>query len=424
MLMGSGSQYVYVLLVFFALAGAYFAAAETAYASMNKIRIRNYADDGMKSAKRAMKIALGFDKTLVTILICTNVVHIGFASLTTMVATSIWGESSLTLVTVFSTLFVFLFVEMLPKSIAQEHSETVALKFSSSMSLVIKLLTPISIFFKAISAAVSKVFGADSAPTITEDELYDIIEAIEEEGVLEPDKSELMQSAMDFADTTVQDVLTPRVDLTAVDVEEEPEEILNIIRGTKFSRLPVYEDSIDNIIGVLQIRQYLKLYLRDGVVDLRAMLSPVHFTHKKTNVHDLLDEMSRMKAHMSVVTDDYGGTLGIVTMEDILEELVGEIWDEDDDVVEEMRMLSPELFEVSGDCLVCDVFDFMDYEDDEPEFEHKTMSAWALEMFDTMPREHDTYNYNDLTVSISEIENNRITKIMVQQNVTPAQQES
>ena len=409
----SGSSILYLLLILLALAGGYFAAAETAYSSMNKIRIKKYADDGDKRAKRAMRISDDFDRALITMLIGTNITHIGFASLTTVLATRLWGPGSVPVMTIASTVFVFLFVEMLPKSLASEKSEGLALAFSDTMSLLMKVLTPVSFFFNSISDLVSRIFGAEETPTMTEEELHEIIETIEEEGGFEPEKGELVQSALDFGETTVQDVFTPRVDMITLDVDSTPEEILEVIKTHKFSRIPVCLDSIDDIAGILHARNYLKEYLQKGQVDLLGMLSPVHYVHKKTNIQDLLSEMSREKTHLCVITDDYGGTMGIVTVEDILEELVGEIWDEDDDIVLEIVQKKSDLYEVSGDMLAEDAFEAMDVAFDEEALEHKTMGAWAMDIFETIPAVGDCFEQDGLRVTIQQIRSNRITKMNV-----------
>ena len=409
----SGSSILYLLLILLGLAGGYFAAAETAYSSMNKIRIKKYADDGDKRAKRAMRISDDFDRALITMLIGTNVTHIGFASLTTVLATRLWGPGSVPVMTIASTVFVFLFVEMLPKSLASEKSEALALAFSDSMNLLMKVLTPISFFFNSISDLVSRIFGAEDTPTMTEEELHEIIETIEEEGGFEADKGELVQSALDFGETTVQDVFTPRVDMITLDVDSTPEEILEVIKTHKFSRIPVCRDSIDDIAGILHARNYLKEYLQKGQVDLLGMLSPVHYVHKKTNIQDLLGEMSREKTHLCVITDDYGGTMGIVTVEDILEELVGEIWDEDDDIVLDIVQKKSDLYEVSGDMLAEDAFEAMDVAYDEEALEHKTMGAWAMDIFENIPAVGDCFEQDGIRVTIQQIQSNRITKMNV-----------
>ncbi len=412
--MDSSGSLIYLLLVVLALAGAYFAAAETAYSSMNKIRIRNHAENGMPNARRAIRIADDFDKALITMLIGTNITHIAFASLTTLLATRLWGPGSVPAMTVGATVFVFLFVEMLPKSYAGEHSEKLALGFAGSMAFLMKLLSPLSFFFKGVSDLASRLFGADDMPTVTEEELHDIIDTMEEEGGFEPDKSELVQSALDFGDTTVQDVFTPRVDMAALDIESTPAEILDMIKTEKYSRIPVYRDTIDDIVGILQTRKYLKAYLKNHDVRLPELLSPVHFVHKKTNIHELLDEMSRQKTHMCVITDDYGGTMGIVTVEDILEELVGEIWDEDDVVENELVQRSRDVYDVSGDMLAEDAFEEMDVPFDEDELEHKTMGAWALETFDSIPGQGDSFERSGLRVTVKKIESNRIELLTVE----------
>ena len=414
--MGTGSPYYYLLLVLLILGGGYFAATELAFASVSKMRLKNHADNGDVRARKAMYIVNHFDKALTTLLIGNNLMHIGCASLATLIATSLWGKQSLTSSTIGITIIVFLISEMLPKSFAKSHSESFVLSVAPSLRFFMRIFTPVSILFTGISRLASKLFIRKKEPTVTEDELYDIIENIKEEGTLEPNKSKLIHSALEFNDITVQDVLTSRVDMVALDVDSTPEETLELIRTHKYSRLPVYEEHVDNIIGILQIRKYLKGYLKEkNETQLRPLLDEPHFIHKSIKIDNLLEEMSAGKLHMSVVTDDYGGTMGIITVEDILEELVGEIWDEDDDVSEALASLGDGLYEMSGAIRVQDAFEMMDYDEfDRDEIGHKTMGAWAYEQFDHMPKEGDTFYYRDLIISVKTLGRQRIRQLTVQ----------
>jgi len=415
--MGSDSWY-YFLPFFTLLGGGFFAGSEIAYASVNKIRIKNYADNGDIRAKKALYILNNFDKSITTMLVGTNLMHIGTATTATLIATRTWGAGSVAYSTLITTLVVFLFAEMIPKNLAKSQNESFVLAVAGFLYFLIKLLAPVVFFFTAISKGVSKLFKKQEEPTVTEDELYDILETIREEGSLEAGKSELISSALEFDDITAQDTLTARVDVVAIDVDSTCQEILATIKEEKFSRLPVYENNIDHIIGVLNIRKFLKLYLKQGDhVNLRALLDPPYFVPKTTKIDDLLQEMSRRKLHMAIVNDDYGGTLGIMTVEDILEELVGEIWDEDDEVIEEFVPIGGNRYEVDAEFDVDDAFELMRYNDyDKDEFWQKTMGSWVLEHFDYVPKEGDSFVYNGVTVSVLKIDNKRIVKLLVKVN--------
>ncbi|MBQ6000091.1 MAG: HlyC/CorC family transporter [Clostridia bacterium] len=320
------------------LAACYFAMAETALASANRIRIKSLAEDGDRRAVKVSALIDNFDKTLTTLLVGTNIVHIACASLTTLFVTRLWGSGAVVVSTVVLAIVVFFVAEMLPKSFARSYPEQTALALAPSLRLILTLLTPLSFLFSGISKLLTRLFGEKETPTVTEDELYDIIESIGEEGGIEEEASRLIHSALEFDDITVQQVLTPRNRMIALSIDDSPEEILSVIRECRHSRLPVYRKTPDNIVGVLNIRRYLKAYLAQPAgLSLTELLDPPYFLPRKRRIDDALSDMSAHKQHLSVVRDDFGGVLGIVTVEDILEELVGEIWDEDDDPVQELK---------------------------------------------------------------------------------------
>jgi CBS domain containing-hemolysin-like protein len=396
-------------------AGGYFSACEVAFASANKMRLKSYADNGDSRAKMALHITNNFDRALSTLLVGTNVMHIGCASLSTLIATKLWGVGAVPYSTIAIVVVIFFFSEMFPKNIAKTHSDAFALATAGSLRFFMRVLYPLTVVFGGIGSFTAHLFSSQKEPTVTEDELYEIIENIEEQGGMAANKSELVRSALEFADISVQDVLTARVDVVAIEDDTPVDEVLQIIKDEKYSRMPVYRGTIDNIVGVLNARRFLKEYARqpDGV-ELKPLIDPAHFTPKTTGIDDLLREMSREKIHMSVVTDDYGGTMGIVTMEDILEELVGEIWDEDDEVVEEFAKIGGHRFEIRSDMLVWDAFDRMQYDDYERDaFAHKTLGAWVLENFEHMPREGDSFSWNNLVVTVLTVDGQRITKVLV-----------
>lgn len=324
------------------LVACYFATAETALASANRIRIKSLADDGNRRAQKTVALLDDFDRALTTLLVGTNIVHIACASLTTLFVKRLWGAGAVAVSTVVLAIVVFFAAEMLPKSFARAYPEEAALALAPSLRTLMTLLSPITVLFSGISKFITRLFGVPDAPTVTEDELYDIIESIGEEGGIEEEASRLIHSALEFDDITVQQVLTPRNRMVTVALDDSCEEILSVIRESRHSRLPVYDKTPDNIVGILGIRRYLKAYLAQGEnVSLAELMDPPYFLPRKRRIDDALSEMSGRKQHIAVVCDDFGGVLGIVTVEDILEELVGEIWDEDDDPAQELAEKQP-----------------------------------------------------------------------------------
>lgn len=415
--MDSSGPLLCILFVLLFLGGAYFAAAEIAFASVNKIRLRTRAEDGDLRARKAMYILANFDKALTTLLIGNNIMHLSTASLATVIATNTWGPSAVTYCTFIVTLLVFFFAETIPKNYAKANNEQFVLAVAGSLCILMKLLTPASFIFDRLGAWLARITHADETPTITEDELDDIIETIDEEGTLDEEQSELIQNAMEFDETTAQDILTARVDMVCIDADDSPEQIFKLIKSEQYSRLPVYQETTDNIIGTLHIRNYLRQYVKtNGKVDLSSILDKPYFVHKSTNIDDLLSQMSAKKVHLAIVTDEYGGTMGLVTIEDILEELVGEIWDESDEVILDFRKTGENTYEATGDFACMDLFDEMEFDDyDKDAFRHKNLSAWALEHFDRMPKQGDSFDAFDgrMHITIGKIDVTRIQQLVI-----------
>ena len=403
---------ILALLLFFA---AYFALCETSFASASRVKLKTALDRGDSRAKKALYVLDNFDKAITTILIGTNITHLAAASYVTVLVTRKWGVDAVTLSTIVTTVVVFMIGEMLPKSIGKKYSQRLALATAGSLSLFMHIFTPISTVLTAIGQAFAALTKGDKEVTVTEDELHDIIEAMTDEGELEEEQGELVHSALDFSDTTVDSILTARVDLDAVNVAASPAEVAQQVKRARHSRLPVYEGSVDNIIGTLQVRKFIRAWLSEGEsMDLRAVLDEPYFIHCSTNIDELLPIMSQRRCPIAIVTDSYGGTLGIVTVEDIIEELVGEIWDEEDEVVETMVQNSDGTYSFDAGVDIEDAFDFMDYKDpDDIDFEHKLLGEWAYEQFDVIPSQGDCFGYNGLEVSVEKIENRRILKLRV-----------
>ena len=414
--MDDGSRLPWIIAVLLLFCAAFFAVAETAYASCPKSRVKAAAERGDARAKTALLILDDFDKAISTLLICTNIVHIATASIVTVAVTKLWGLSAVSISTIVTTIVVFFAGEMLPKSIAKKYSEPLALATGPVLRFLMKVFTPLSALLTWIGQSAAKLTPDETPVSFTEDELYDIIEDMTEEGSLDEQQGELISSALQFGEVTVESVLTPRVDLVAVDISSRLEDILAVIKTTNHSRLPVYEGSIDNIIGVLQIRKFIKAYLRLGNnLDLRPLMDEVFFIHQSTNIDELLPVMSKRKLNMAVVTDNYGGTLGIVTVEDILEELVGEIWDEDDVVEESFVELGNGVYMVDADESVTDVFEQLGFEDPEADEElvNTLMGEWAYEQFSAIPKVGDSFQYHQVQVTVAAMTHNRILKLKV-----------
>ncbi len=405
-----------ILFIVLLLGAAYCASAESAFSAMNKIRIKNYADDGNKRAKNAMFVSNNFDRALTTLLIGNNITHIACASIATIVATNIWGDGAVTVSTLVTTVIVFLFSEMLPKAFANAHSDAVAMAYSGSLRFFMKILKPVALFFTAITNVVKKLFKSKEEPSVTEEELFDIIDTIEAEGVIDEDQSDLLQSALEFDDTTVADVMTMRDDIYYIDINSPIEEILTKIKETRFSRLPVCDKSVDNVLGIMQVRVFLKNYIKSPNVNIRELLLPAFFVEKGRKIDDLLGEMSRRKAYIGIVRDE-NETVGLVTIEDFLEELVGEIWDEDDVVDDSFIKLGGNRFMVDGRLPIGEALERIGYTPEAKLHLNLSAQAWAVEMLGRIPEDEEEFTFEDLEITVDEIEEGSVSKFIFKLNV-------
>ena len=319
-----------LLFVVFLLCSGYFACTETAYTAVSKVRLRTMADKGNKRAQKALWICDRFDKTLTTILVGNNVFHAACASLSALLVLRRFGEGYVAAGTVVTTVIVYLFAEMLPKSLAKARSEEIALLFASSMVLLVKLLTPVSAIFSGISRTLAKFFSDGESGTVTEEDLISIIDTLEDEGVLEPEQMELVNSAMEFRDKRARDIMIPIEFVEAVPSTMPTAELVKTATALSYSRLPVYEGSRDNIVGILPVNLYLSCHVSGRSVPLRKLLLKPYVFDWNTEISTLLQRMRLNKLHMVFVVDENRKKVGIITMEDLLEELVGDIQDESD----------------------------------------------------------------------------------------------
>ena len=319
-----------ILFVFFLLCSAYFACCETAYTGVSKVRLRTLSDKGNRRAQKALWICDRFDKTLTTILIGNNIFHAACASLSALLVMRQFSEEYVAYGTLVTTVIVYLFAEMLPKSLAKERSEEIALIFSPSMQLLIRILTPVSGMFSVISRVLSRFFANEDTGTVTEEDLVTIIETIEDEGVLSPEKQALVNSAMEFREKLAEDIMIPIELVDAVSSGTPLKKLAETLRELSYSRVPVYEGKRENIVGILPVNAFLSAYVSGTPILLRKMLLKPYVFHQKTEISALLQRMRLNKLHMVFICDDNRKKVGLITMEDLLEELVGDIRDESD----------------------------------------------------------------------------------------------
>ena len=415
--MDDGSRSTWLIVILLLLAAMLFAVMETAFASVSRVRIKTDAEKGEKRAVRALYVIEHFDRAITTLLICTNIVHLATASIVTVYVTKRWGVSAVSISTLITTLVVFFFGEMLPKSLARKYNEPLSLLTAGVLCVLMTVLRPAAALLTWIGNAAAKMTKGDDTTSVTENDIYDIIEDMAEEGKINEEQGNLISSALQFGDVTVESILTSRVDVAAIDIDMPQEEILAFIKEQNHSRLPVYEGTIDNIIGILHIRRYIRYYIRRGeALDIRPLLYEPFFVHQSTKIDDLLEIMSRKKINLAVVTDNYGGTLGIVTDEDILEELVGEIWDEDDRAVRNVVPMTDGSYSVNPEEHVLDVLDELGIsytEAQEEEIGRKLMNELAYEAFPQIPVAGDSFKYLGIQISVLVMRHNRIMRLKV-----------
>ena len=415
--MDSGSiNYTYYVIgiIVLILLSAYFSATETAFSSLNKTKLKTIIDNDKKNktAELTLRLAEEYDKLLSTILIGNNIVNIAMASLGAVLFINIYGDIGATISTIVVTVLVLIFGEISPKSIAKDMPEKFAMFSSPMINLLIILLTPINFLFMQWKKLLSKMFKIEEDNSVSSDELLTMVEEIQQNGNLDIEDGELIKNAIEFNERKAEDIITHRVDIEAVSLDTDKTDIAKKFRETQFSRLLVYEETIDKIVGVIHLKDF---FAEDGITkqSIEEMMVKPLYVQKSENINDLLKILQKNKSHIAVVVDEFGGTHGIVTMEDILEELVGEIWDEHDEVVEFLKEVSDKVYEV--DCSM-DFDDFCVEFDIECETDSVSVGGWVMEQLGKIPEQEETFSYENLDVSILETDSNRVIKIKVVEN--------
>ena len=388
----------------------YFSATETAFSSLNKTRLKAMVENGNRKATLALKLAEDYDRLISTILIGNNIVNIAVASIGTLLFVALYGDIGATISTVVVTIVVLIFGEILPKSIAKDFPEKFAMFSAPLIRLLIWLFTPLTILFSGLKKLVAKLIKSEDDGKMSQEELLLLLEEVQQDGSIDENEGELLRNAVEFGDLKAQDILTHRVDLEAVPMTAIKEEIAEKFTSTRFSRLLVYEETIDKIVGVIHQKDF---YCGIGVTEapITEIMSPPVFIHQTEKVDDLLQLLQSNKSHIAIVIDEYGGTLGIVTMEDILEELVGEIWDEHDEVEEPIReSVDPNTYVAEGSVSLAD---FCAYFDIKSESDSVSLGGWIMEMMECIPEEGDSFDYENLNVTVTKIEDHRIETVTI-----------
>lgn len=389
---------------------AYFSATETAFSSLNRIRIKNMAEKGNKRAGLVLKLSENYDGLLSTILIGNNIVNIASASLATVIFVKLLGdEAGASISTVVTTIVVLIFGEVSPKSIAKESPEQFAMFSAPFLNAFMVLLTPANYLFKQWKKLLSVLIRTSGDSGITEEELLAIVEEAKQDGGIDEQEGSLIKSAIEFTELEAMDIATPRVDVTGIPVDADKEEIAAVFGETGYSRLPVYKDKIDDIIGIIYQKDFYNQVYR-GVCGVEAIVRPALYVAKSKKINVLLKELQKNKMHIAVVIDEFGGTMGIVTLEDILEELVGEIWDEHDVVVQEIEKISDQEYLVLGNTSVEKLFEELSAEE---EFESFTVSGWVMELAERIPEEGDVLYYENMTITVMKMKDRRVEQVRI-----------
>lgn len=399
-----------ILVIIMMIFSALFSSTETAYSSVNKLRLKNYSAQGDKRAAKALRLANKFDDVLTAVLIGNNIVNITTSSVSTVIFIGIFGSKGTAISTVVITILVLIFCEVLPKSYAKKNAEKLALIFAGPLSLLVLLFKPFVLFFNALSSLVSK---GDDAPSVTEDELKYMIDEIEEQGVIEEQESDLVKSALEFDDITVSEILIPRVKVIGVEINSTLDEIKEIFSSEMYSRLPVYEKSLDEIIGIITNKAFFKM-LVEGGTDIRGIIQEVPHIADSKLISQAMRDMQRSKVHLAVVTDQYGGTKGIVTLEDIIEELVGEIYDEDDEIINDIIMVGPDKYETAGDTSISDLFERLGLDENMIETECTSVGGWATDVMEHIPEAGETAEYGIFRLTATEVNEQNVEKVLIE----------
>lgn len=405
---------LYALVVFSVICSAFFSSSEIVYSGVNQSRLRKKKEAGSKKASAALKICENYSETLSTILIGNNLVNILVSSVSTLLAIEALGDyKGPIFANVISTIVVLIFGEIIPKTVGNRYNFGLSLLFARVFSLFRMIFFPITWFVTKLVEKLSVIWTPKEKETPTDDYLHHVAEEMEETGVIDEDDAELIKSAIDFCDVAAFEVMVPRVDVVAINIDDDQEEILADEEIFRYSRVPVYEDTIDNVIGILSTTTLMKKILKGEKINLREMLVEPMYVHKTKPVSAVLKEFKEQGRHLAIIVDEFGGFMGIITIEDIVEELIGDIFDEMDEVVEDYKEIEPNVYEIDGDMNIYDFFELVDYDDRDFDSEYTTIGGWCTDVLEKFPEVGDTFTFANLEVFIMEMDKMRVEKVKV-----------
>lgn len=399
-----------LILVLLITMSAYFSATETAYSSLNKIKLKSIANKGNKKAKLALELSEKYDSVISTILIGNNIVNIATASLATVLFTKLLGSSGVTVSTIVMTILILIFGEISPKSIAKDIPESFAIFSAPLLNVFCIILKPVNHIFCLWKKLISKVLKIQKHSGITEDEILTIAEEAENEGGINPQQLEIIKSAIELNEQEVIEAFTPRVDMVAVKDSCSKEELLNLFIESGFSRIPVYHDNIDNVIGIINEKDLINIVVNNNNEEISSIIKPLNVIQPHMKLSHLLKVLQNNKSHMALIADEYGGTMGIITLEDILEELVGEIWDEHDKVVNDIEKIGEDEYIVRGNANIEKVLEEVDLED---EFEVNSVNGWVIQQFGKIPKVGESFEYKNLKIVIQKATKRCVLEIRI-----------
>ena len=405
-----------IIIIVCLIFSAFFSSSEIAFASANKLRLKHAAEEkGTFASKLAYKIYNNYEKALATILIGNNLVNIASESVATLLVISFMDESDAWIATLGMTVIVLICGEIVPKVVVKTMPETFSTAFAIPLYILMIITRPIVIIVDGLVKIISKLWkkGIDDAP-ISKEELETILDTVEDEGIIDEEKCDLLQSAFDFGEVQAYEIITPRVDMTAIDADDEREKIMDVILNSPFTRIPVYKDTIDNIIGILHVNLVMRALTEDPDSDILDSLFEPIFVHKTMPLDDVLDMMRVKRNHLAVVTDEYGGVMGILTMEDVLEQLVGDIWDENDEIEPELVEISEGVLEIDGDMRIDDFFDEVEFDDRDLDDDNATVGGFVVQQLGHYAEPGETVDYENLSFTVLETDNRRIERLKVE----------
>lgn len=407
---------ILVLMVLLVIFSAFFSSSEIAYASANRLRLHKAAEDGSRTARSAVFISDNFPRFLSTVLVGNDLVNIAFSSCMTVLLADIYGASGETAAPIAATAVLLLFGEIIPKIAGKSRAEKAVYLYARPLRFFMLVFSPIVFLVSKTVEKLSPIWTPkDPEPEVTDDELVTILETIEEEGVFTEQESELIKSAIEFSDVTAADIYIPRVDICSADVDDDVSEILANTELLSYSRIPVYRETIDNIIGILPTKKLMKAAISQPPesISIERLLMPPLFVHMTRHISSILTELRKKHMQMAIVADEFGGTLGILTLEDILEEIVGDIFDESDEVEPDVTEEEENVYNVDGTTTIDDFFEYIDYRPENFTSEYTTMGGWAIEMLDRFPEPGDSFTWDRFEVTVTAADAMRVEELKI-----------